>query len=310
MVEEKKHHSFVRQQRNSYYNRRDLASDPNTRETVLSMIIDGADQAVYGLPYHHTSTHATQGAWKIKTHLMGAIVHGRKTYGFTYLDNVKHGNNLTIESLHRVLQDIFQRDGKFPRKLCLQLDNTSKQCKGRYVLGFLATLVAWGVFDEIELAFLPVGHTHEDIDQFFSCLARWLRHHNARCRNEMGAAVHQCYTAKDGSHPIVGNLENAANWSDFLPAFLNRTDKDQGRSGIFKFHQFRFRKTQAGDNVSMQVREWCDVPGDDWRGLDEDKLEHVMFKNVPTIQELQENIPVAQRKDPLSRKGYKSWLKY
>ncbi|KAJ8018150.1 hypothetical protein HOLleu_44019 [Holothuria leucospilota] len=27
--------------------------------------------------------------------------------------------------------------------------------------------------------FLPVGHTHEDIDQMFSCVARQLRCHNA-----------------------------------------------------------------------------------------------------------------------------------
>ena len=32
---------------------------------------------------------------------------------------------------------------------------------------------------QIELSFLMVGHTHEDIDQSFSCLSRYLRKHDA-----------------------------------------------------------------------------------------------------------------------------------
>ena len=32
---------------------------------------------------------------------------------------------------------------------------------------------------QIELGFLMVGHTHEDIDQHFSCLSRYLRKHSA-----------------------------------------------------------------------------------------------------------------------------------
>ena len=29
------------------------------------------------------------------------------------------------------------------------------------------------------MSFLPVGHTHEDIDQLFSCISRKLKHSNA-----------------------------------------------------------------------------------------------------------------------------------
>ena len=29
------------------------------------------------------------------------------------------------------------------------------------------------------MGFLPVGHTHEDIDQLFSCISRQLKHRNA-----------------------------------------------------------------------------------------------------------------------------------
>ena len=33
--------------------------------------------------------------------------------------------------------------------------------KNKYVLGYLYSLAARGVFKRIELSFLPVGHTHE-----------------------------------------------------------------------------------------------------------------------------------------------------
>jgi hypothetical protein len=38
----------------------------------------------------------------------------------------------------------------------------------RYLYSFLSYLVERGVFESIEVNYLPVGHTHEDIDQVCS----------------------------------------------------------------------------------------------------------------------------------------------
>ena len=35
------------------------------------------------------------------------------------------------------------------------------------------------IFIQVKIGFLPVGHTHEDIDQLFSCISRKLKHSNA-----------------------------------------------------------------------------------------------------------------------------------
>jgi hypothetical protein len=32
---------------------------------------------------------------------------------------------------------------------------------------------------QVKFGFLPVGHTHEDVDQSFSCISRRLKHRNA-----------------------------------------------------------------------------------------------------------------------------------
>lgn len=43
------------------------------------------------------------------------------------------------------------------------------------MLQFLSTYVWLGTFRDVVVNFLPVGHTHEDIDGMFGCFARRLR---------------------------------------------------------------------------------------------------------------------------------------
>ncbi len=53
-----------------------------------------------------------------------------------------------------------------PENLLLQLDNCAGENKNRYIFAYLSLLVARGVFKTVQLGFLMVGHTHEDIDAF------------------------------------------------------------------------------------------------------------------------------------------------
>jgi hypothetical protein len=55
-----------------------------------------------------------------------------------------------------------------PSVLHLQFDNCSCEKKNKYMLAYCHWLVFNKVFRSITISFLPVGHTHEDIDQMFS----------------------------------------------------------------------------------------------------------------------------------------------
>ena len=44
------------------------------------------------------------------------------------------------------------------------------------MMAYLGALVDSGVFGRIVLSFLPVGHTHEDIDQMFSTFSKALKY--------------------------------------------------------------------------------------------------------------------------------------
>ena len=65
-----------------------------------------------------------------------------------------------------------------PKKLYLQLDNSTKDNKNKYLMAFLSLLTIRGVFKKIQVGFLLVGHTHEDIDAYFSHLSKALKSRN------------------------------------------------------------------------------------------------------------------------------------
>ena len=96
----------------------------------------------------------------------------------------------------------------FPKMLYLELDDCGRENKNRYVLAFLALLVEEKVFEEIEIGFLMKGHTHEDIDQLFSCVSRHLHKENTFTlqgkSNNHFSALYVCYCLL--SHSPVASL--------------------------------------------------------------------------------------------------------
>lgn len=56
-------------------------------------------------------------------------------------------------------------------KLYLQVDNTSRENKNKYLIFFLAVLILLGYFDDVVVHFLTVGHTHDDQDAVFGILS-------------------------------------------------------------------------------------------------------------------------------------------
>lgn len=222
---------------------------------------------------------------EVPIHLMGAIVHGRRPYAFTFLENIKHGTNITIESLYRIFAHIRGQEGGLPKKVRIQLDNTAKQNKNKYMVGWMHWLVAMRTFDEIDLHFFPVGHTHADVDQMFSRLSVRLRHHDSRSRQEL------LYNVREGFHipglPDVHgeHIERAANVSDFLEEDLSKSIK-----WISTFQRFRFYRLDGRVYVEGYETDMSKDPQSltrDW----------VIFEK-PVRPMTTETVPAAQRRYP------------
>jgi hypothetical protein len=65
-----------------------------------------------------------------------------------------------------------------PKRLYLQLDNSAKDNKNIFFMAFYSLLTARGIFKEVTVGFLVVGHTHKDIDAYFSYLSKLLKQKN------------------------------------------------------------------------------------------------------------------------------------
>jgi hypothetical protein len=269
---EKAHIKFVKAERLSYYKRRRRGVD--TPDTHMSIVIDGADQQAYALPYHHVQTHSSQKAIRVPIHVYGVMVHGIGTWAYVYHDNVRQGTNVTVDVLFRTLAAIEDSGRTLPDTLYIQLDNTVKQNKSKFFMSYLAWLVKTGAFKRIVVSFLPVGHTHEDIDQLFSRIAVLLRRSDARSRVELGEVIQLAYHKAGlvNNCPTVISVDSAINWSDFIEPFL------KPMTGLTSYYQFEIKVHPDLGEPVVRVKKWCGVKEEYWRGLAGHTPHHVVFR--------------------------------
>ena len=143
-------------------------------DRYLSIIIDGMDQKKTDCPVVGKSVKEES---PLKQRIIGVKVHGIGNYVYVLDESVPGGSNIIIEILRRVLLDLDEKKllpTHMRSTLYLQVDNCGEN-KNKSMFAFLTDLVRRSVFWKIKAGFLMVGHTHEDIDQFFSVISRHLK---------------------------------------------------------------------------------------------------------------------------------------
>tara|TARA_B110000503_G_scaffold134640_1_gene213953 strand:+ start:229 stop:1359 length:1131 start_codon:yes stop_codon:yes gene_type:complete len=282
------HIKQVMQEKDLYYDNRERSRTEPRK--YLSLIIDGADMKNHELPHFAEICKLSSEAKRLKLHLYGALAHGHCAHFTTCLDHEAQGNNVTIQLIWEVINRIYNEKKYLPSVLLLQLDNTTKQNKGRYLFGFLGMLVANGLFKKVLLAFLPVGHTHEDIDQAFSRLSIHLRMNNAFTREDMGEAVKRSYTF-EGKTPSVYHWDTIANVRDFLEEYLvKEEEKVSSTAGLVNYRHFRFSMINGTPVVQCRPKmvEEDDNSEIGWTGMVQDTNHTYLFpseKGVPDLLE-------------------------
>ena len=115
----------------------------------------------------------------------------------------------------------------------------------------------------MEFGFLPVGHTHEDIDQLFSCISRQLKHRNALtvpgmyiicvhmncclcvCTAELTAAIENSFSPQP-TVIVLDSVTEAKKWmSEQTPSIHDH----------LKAHLFKFERNEVGE-CRMFFKEW------------------------------------------------------
>ena len=149
-----KHIKSVIADRRVYHKWRVMAR--NNPDKYLVVILDGMDQSKTDIPNYNTGESPVQMTCRV----VGALVHSARKEAYAYiLSHFTKETNSMIEVLTRVLDS----RPSLPPTLVLQLDNTWQENKNSRMFSYLASLVEAGVFEEIIVNFLPVGHTHVSV---------------------------------------------------------------------------------------------------------------------------------------------------
>ena len=121
---------------------------------------------------------------------------------------------------------------KLPPILHVQLDNCWRDNKSRYIKCFWSLLVAKGIFEEIQVSFLLVGHTHDDIDASFGRWSMKLRENDY----PTVPLLMKSYMDLDKEPVIPALIEEVPDFKSFIEEYISEDDlvgHSQGR-------QFRF----------------------------------------------------------------------
>ena len=135
-----------------YYHHREESRNDSVK--YLTIILDGMDKNKTNVPNSCQQTKSTQNHWGVGNHVTGALVHtkaekGKMVFAFFDLLQSPHDSNLTITVLLAVLRQLQSKLLAWPKILYLQLDNTSRENKNKYVLSFLALSVQLKVFIKV-----------------------------------------------------------------------------------------------------------------------------------------------------------------
>ena len=227
------HIDLTMEERKNYSRARQAAIE--SPDDIMTLIIDGMDQNTTIVPRFKQTVKDIESRF-VKTHLCGVLVHGIGLYCHIWVDSHhKHDSNQVVTSIMKVLCDVKHQRGRLPPVLRIQADNCGRENKNVYILGLCATLVALGFFKEIQLSFLIVGHTHEDIDQRFSYISSALKRQDIDSLEEMLQIIRERPTFTE---PFIHaeHLEHIRDWKSFITPYL----REDAFVGISKPHHFRF----------------------------------------------------------------------
>ena len=165
----------VKAEKQLYYGRRSEGRETmrNEHDGAMSVIMDGADKSDHQYPHQPRMPETLQNVTRMKIKMQGVLIHGLGLLLFLIPPWLGSGGGMAITCLLYSMWMAKNILGRLPSKLYLQSDNGSEN-KNKAMLYVLHLLVYFHVFQEVHWNLLIPGHTHEDIDGWFSVISRWL----------------------------------------------------------------------------------------------------------------------------------------
>ena len=195
------------------------------------------------------------------------------------------GSEVCMDSLGRVpSQPIEARP--LPPVLHIQMDNSWRENKNRYVFCFWSLLVARRIVKEVVVSFMIVGHTHDDIDASFG---RWSMELREKDHPTLPLLM-QSYMNMEAVPFIPHLIEEVADFKSYIKPYIGINKKQL--VGHSKGRQYKFFMDDNGWPI-MQYKLACT------------NLAWLPTEGVKLWKEDAEHKPIFPRGDPLPVKPKK-----
>jgi hypothetical protein len=164
-----KEHNQIQESERIAYKKRSLEGSQDSAN-ILSIIMDSMRMKM--IPHVFPFPKSLSSLNPLAVSIFGILNHSNDSQHF-YLHYAywSGGANHILSLLFNYIYSYFQQ-GNRPKVLIIQADNSWKESKNRIIFATLAWFVHLGLFNRVEMHCLIQGHTHEDIDQTFSTIAR------------------------------------------------------------------------------------------------------------------------------------------
>ena len=203
----------------------------------LGIQFDDMDQTKTNLPRFSERSKSQSNFCQLKTHLTGVIVHSglyeskRCVHFYLNNDQFEQGGSKSVSIIQDVLKNHQTKHGFLPPNLHLSADNCWRECKNIYLFSYLVALVTVGVFQEITMSYMIVGHTHDEVDQLFSIVAQFLK---GRDVSSLENLVQYLEDAPILPRPNVHILYHISDWKKFILPRLTKEELSH-HSGYHSF---------------------------------------------------------------------------
>ena len=175
----------------------------------------------------------------------------------SFFEALLHGKSrcsasILLGSTNMVLPPFLGRPAiLLPKKLFLQLGNSTKDNRNRYVMAFCSFLTARKVFKEVIVGFLIVGHTLEDIDAHFSYLSKLLKMKNTYVLADLMKAF---MDSQKTTAFIPELIQEVVDFKKFLQS--NQYDGANKFIGLGEMNLFKFYVEEKGDDVGWPIMHY------------------------------------------------------
>ena len=240
----------------------------------MKVQLDGMDQAKFSLPRlkRLVGTSMLSKIWRPNIHVVGCVVFGMVECYYLMPPDCPKNASMNCTVLSKVLDvvaGLLRKMGiayGFPPSLVINVDNTPRESKNSHFGSFLGMLVAKRVFQNIQVEYMQVDHTHNELDQRFSTMAATIK--AADHLEDMDDLCHWLTnhmkaTSDRSLHIEV--LQNTHNFRDWLGAFdLHAQGLTSTHLEPFANHVWRFTTrllcAENDDDIEVHHKGWDNLP--------------------------------------------------